>query len=496
MVNQSSCTYIYKNVAANCEELKKILGDPSDLSLEFHGSDHNVCIAYLESIIDEKDIKTNILQPLLSILSERNLSLEKVAAFLPETGSRQLNTLEAVVSDLLDGRTVVFLDKQSSALSFRTQGWAKHEPKEPESEQIVRGPREGFTETLSENIGMVRRWIKDPHLRTDSLEIGRRTKTKVAVMYLRDVADPRIVKEVKKRLSAIDIDGVLESSYLEHLITDRRLSIFPLTQATERSDKVTAAILEGRVAILVDKSPAVILVPVTINELYQSPQDYYYDFWLGSFIRMIRLLGNILAVGLSGLYISFVAFDPELLPAQFAFTIAYSRANNPLPLAAEVLMLELAIEVFREAGLRLPGIISQTLGIVAGITLGQAALMSGLVSPVTTMVVAIGAIASFTVPNYAVGLTWRVLRYLFIIGAGIFGFFGLTIVGVLVVVLAADMKSFGVSYLAPWAPLQWLELTDGPVRAPLWFRWLRPKTYRPHDRLRQGGTKGDDHEND
>ncbi|MGE5529683.1 MAG: spore germination protein [Patescibacteria group bacterium] len=338
-------------------------------------------------------------------LPERNDSLDKLATLLPQTGFQKYTDLETAASDLLLGRTLVFLDNETEAISFKTQGWARHELKEPTLEPAIRGPREGFTETLSENIGMIRRWIEDRRLRADQLKVGRRTKTKIAVMYLSDVAQPRLVAEVKRRLSAIDIDGIIDSGYLEQLIADRRASIFQLSQATERTDKVTASILEGRVAILVDKSPFVILVPVTVNELYQSAEDFYLNFWLASFTRLLRLLGNVLAVGLPGLYVAFASVNPDLLPPQFALIIASSRAHAPLPLVAEVFILEVALGVFYEAALRLPGALSQTVGIVSGIILGLVGIFSGIVSPATVIVVAVTAVASYTGPNYAVGLT-------------------------------------------------------------------------------------------
>jgi hypothetical protein len=464
--------------------------------VELHGPDQVIGIAYLESLVDEKDLKANLLTPLLQLIPERKYSLEKIATLLPQTGYKKYTDLETAASDLLQGRTLVFLDNETEAISFKTQGWAKHELKEPKSEPVVHGPREGFTETLNENIGMIRRWIADRRLRADHLDIGRRTKTKIAVMYLSDVANPRLVKEVKKRLSAIDIDGIIDSGYIEISIKDRRASIFQMTQSTERTDKVTAGILEGRVAILVDKSPFAILVPVTINELYQSSEDYYIDFWLASFTRLIRLFGTILAVGLPGLYVALVAVNPELLPTQFALTIASSRARVPLPLVAEVFILEVVVGIIYEAGLRLPGTLSQTVGIVFGVILGVVGAFSGLVSPATMIVVAITAIASYTGPNYTVGLVWRILKYIMLLAASLFGFFGLTIAGVLILGHAADLKSFGVSILAPWAPLEWPELADAAIRAPFWTRWNRPSTYRPQDRLRSGGTKREDDEND
>lgn len=254
--------------------------------------------------------------------------------------------------------------------------------------------------------------------------------------------------------------------------------------------------MEGRAAILVDKSPFAIIVPVTVNELYQSPEDYYFDFWLGSFMRLMRLLANNLAIALPGLYVALVAVNPELLPTYLALTVAGSRVDIPLPLIAEVLILEIMVEIFREAGLRLPGTIGETLGVVSGVVLGLMSVQSGIVSPATLVVVTITAVASFTGPSYSVGVTWRLLKYLLLAGAASFGLFGLTITGVGVLIHASCLKSFGVSYLAPWSPLLWRDLANGPIRMPFWFRWLRPKTFRPQDRLRSGGTKEEDETNE
>lgn len=487
---------ISKSIKANFERIADILGKSSDLNLELHGLNQSIGLAYLKTLTDYRDLQSNLLQPLISLPADGDLSLSKVAALTPKTAPERCASLETAISRLLEGKTLLFLEGENAALSFTTEGWVKHEPKEPLSERVIRGPREGFTETLDDNIGMVRRWIKDFHFRVETLEIGRRTRTKVAVLYLSDIAKPSLIKEARRRLSAIDIDGVIESGYIEQLIKDHRASIFPLTQSTERTDKVAAALLEGRAAILVDKSPFVIIAPVTVNELYQSPEDYYFDFWLGSFLRLIRLLANNLAIALPGLYVALVAVNPELLPVHLAITIAGSRVNIPIPLAAEVLILELMVEIFREAGLRLPGTIGETLGVVSGVVLGLMSVQSGIVSPATLVVVTITAVASFTGPSYSVSITWRLLKYLLLAGAASFGLFGLTITGVGVLIHASYLKSFGVSYLAPWAPLLWRDLANGPIRMPFWFRKFRPKTFRPQDRTRSGGVQEEDETNE
>lgn len=463
-------------------------GNPTDLRILPFGKDLSLYLIYLNSLIPLENYQ-GLIESLPPDCFDRN---QPNPPLTHEALLTNLAITEAV-EKMLAGHLLIVKPGTSSIACLDVQGWLRREPKEPQTERLIRGPREGFVETLEDNIGMIRRWIQDPKLKVEETSLGRRTKTRVAVMYLADVAHPRMVAEVNRRLKAIDIDGVLESGYIEQLISDRRASIFPLTQATERSDKAASAILEGRAVILVDKSPSSIIVPATINEMYQTPEDYYFSFWIGSFLRLIRLLGNNLAVVFPGLYIALIAYHPELLPTQLALSIAGTASRVPLPLIAEVLLLEIMVEVFREAGLRLPGAVGQTLGVVAGIVLGLSAVQAGFISPATLAVVAITAIASFTGPNYSVDIAWRLLKFMIIIAAAVLGLYGIILGGMAILIHAADLKSFGVSYLAPWAPPQWSSLKDGPFRIPFWARLYRPETYRPQDELRSGGTKEEDH---
>ncbi|MGQ9779909.1 MAG: spore germination protein [Bacillota bacterium] len=305
----------------------------------------------------------------------------------------------------------------------------------------------------------------------------------MAVLYLADVADRGLVEEVGRRLSRIEIDGIVDSGYLEQLTTDNRRSLFPLTQSTERPDKVVAAILEGRAAILVDGSPTAILVPATVNELYQSPDDYYYGLFHGSFLRAFRLLGNLLAVALPGLYVALVGVNPELLPIKFALAVAESRAGIALPLLLEILLMEIIIEIFREGSLRLPTTIGQTIGVAAGIVLGMAGVNAGIVSNATLVVVVIAAIASYSGPSYEVGITWRILRFGMIFAAAFLGLFGLAVFGLVILAHAANQNSFGVSYLAPWAPMRPRALLDTITRRSL-SQTERAGTYHPMEKGR------------
>lgn len=455
------------------------LGNPADL-IRIDLPTHGATVLFYDGLVDQTQLLKNI-----ESFNSKSFNIENSPWEL------EIRDLTDILEYLTQGHAILIrkIKKKLNVYKLSLPGWQLRPIEEPISEPVIRGPREGFTETLTVNTAMIRRWINNPALRIDQMTVGERSKTNVRLLYLNDVANPTIIKEVKVRICAIQIDGILESGYLEQLITDNRLTPFPLIQSTERSDKVAAAILEGRVAILVDKSPFALIAPTTINELYQSPEDYYFGFFLGSFLRFIRLLGNNLAVALPGLYIALTSFNPELLPTSFAFSIAQSRRGIPYPIFIEVLFLEIMVEIFREAGLRLPKNINQTLGVVAGVGLAFAAVQTRLVSGATLAVVSVTAIASFSSPSFSVGIAWRIFKFILIFGASFLGIVGLTLAGIFILAHAATLTSFGVSYLAPWAPLQWCELRDSIFRIPLWLRFNRPNYYHSINRSRMGKTR-------
>jgi hypothetical protein len=471
-----------------------MLGNPVDLHFESLITG-KVTLAYIESLANQTDLQTNLKGP-LSLLSgtKARYTWEELLPLISQSDGLKRLYIEDVIYDLMSGRTVVQISGNEVAHSFGTQKTMKRQPSDPLTERTVRGPRISLVETLEDNLLLIRRGIKDQALRIGEIIIGRRTRTKVVKIYLEDVANPKLVKEVDQRLRKIDLDGIVDIGYLEQLISDNRWSLFPLTQNTERPDKVLAAILEGRVAILADGSPNAIVVPTTVNELYQSPEDYYFTFWFGSFLRIFRIIGNTAAVALPGLYIALVGVNPELLPIKLALVVSGSRMGVAMPLLIELLIMEITLEIFREASLRLPTTVSQTLGVTAGIILGIAAVGAGLVSNTTLVVVIVTAIASYTGPNYHIGLSTRILKFVLIFAAAFLGLFGWTFVAMMMIAHAAIQNSFGTSYLSPWSPLRPLELVDAVFRRPLW-RGRRPVTYHPTDKVRNqdhGGGPDDD----
>ncbi len=465
------------------EFIKTNLGNPVDLYYESIGKPL-FTVVFLSSFTDKTELQSYILKSLAQVYTEEtNPTWEKLLCSIPNGIHFRRDDMMEAIKDLLKGYTLIHLSGSKIVYSFDTHKEVKRQPSEPLVERTIRGPKVSLLEVIDENILMFRRTIKNNQLRIDGMNIGERTQTRVAVLYLDDVADPAIVAEVHQRLSKINIDGIVDSGYIEQLITDNRYCIFPLTQSTERPDKIVAAILEGRIAILVDGSSNGIIVPVTVNELYQSPEDYYFTFWFGAFLRFFRILGNNIAVALPGLYIALIGVNPELLPIKFALTVAGSRMGVAIPILIELLAMEIVLEIFREGSLRLPTTVSQTLGVTAGIVLGTAAVAAGLVSNATLVVVIITAIASYSGPSYEIGLSWRVLRYFLIFAAAFMGIYGLFIAGIMVLTHAAIQNSFGISYLAPWAPIEIPELLDTVIRRPIWLR-RRLRIYHPTDKFR------------
>lgn len=476
------------------EEFKHLietaLKNPMDLRFESLNAG-KITIVFLISFTNKTDLQTNFLAPLGQLFQAKpDCTWETVLPVIAEEGGIARDSINDAANDLLNGYTVIHLEGSDQVYSFDTHQIVKQPPTAPLIERTIRGPKISLLEDIHQNILLIRKQIRHCELKVEGVKLGSRSQTKIAIVYLKDVANPQIVAEVHRRLNQIEIDGIIDSGYIEQSISDNHWSLFPLTQSTERPDKLIAGILEGRVVILVDGSSIGIIVPVTVNELYQSPEDYYFPFWFGVFLRVFRILGNNLAVTLPGLYIALLGVNPALLPIKFTLTAAGGRIGVAIPLVVELLFMEFVVEIFREGSLRLPTPVSQTLGVASGIILGYAAVNAGIVSNVTLIVSIISAIASYSGPNYEIGISWRILRFALIFAGAVFGLYGLTVGGLIILTHAAIQNSFGISYLSPWAPLLPIELIDTVFRRPLWLK-RRFQIYQPvdQDRLPKKGGK-------
>ncbi|EKP95818.1 spore germination protein [Thermaerobacter subterraneus] len=407
-------------------------------------------------------------QPALPPELAGRLTRELQQAITIATQVRRTRSYRQAAQAVVEGKAVLVVAGVPDMLTFGAEGWPKRQPDEPESERTIRGPREGLVETLSDNLALIRRFIRDPSLRVRKIKLGKVTRTPVAMVYIENLAPQATVDEVWERLQSIDADAIIESGTVEEYLTGRKGSIFPLVHATERTDKVAAALLEGRVVVLVDRSPFALFVPTSLAELYQSPDDYYVNFWQGTAVRLLRIVGLFISLALPGLYITLVGFHPELIPTKLALASAGIRQGTPMPAAVELVAMELLFELFREGGLRLPAAVGQTVGIAGGVVLGTAAAQAGFVSGIVIVVTAGTAIASFAIPNYFLGLTWRILKFALIALSATFGLTGLVAGMLLVAAHLAAAESAGAPYMTPFGPMRPKRLLRMAVRPPHW----------------------------
>ena len=484
-----------KSVSKNLEKFKAFLGESSDAVFrEFSlGMQGIPCAAvFIDGLVDEMVINEQILKPMMYQIAilENTLqkSIEPGKAFeyvkmrvLAVGDIKEAETLDEAFILIMSGEVGIMIEGFEKILIASARGWPQRSIEEPPSEIVIRGPREGFTETLRSNTALLRRKIKDPNFVIKNIQIGRRGKTDVAYAYIKGIANQKLVEEVERRLNQIDVDIFLDSSQIEHHVQDRYMTIFPQIEVSERPDRTAASLAEGRVAILMDNSPYALIVPATFYQFFQSSEDYYERWPLASIIRILRWIGAFLASLTPGLYVSIVSFHPGFIPTSLAISIAATRATVPFPAFLEALLMELTFELLREAGARLPRAIGQTIGIVGGLIIGDAAVRAGITSPIMVIVVAITAIASFIIPSYNAALGIRLLRFPFIILAAIFGIYGVILGFIFLNVHLVSLKSYGVSFMTPQAPIRYQDWKDFLIRLPSQMAMRRPTSTYPVD---------------
>lgn len=414
---------------------------------------------FIDEIIDILMIDIRQVKPEADELKENFFDALKNGG-IATTDFREETDFEKVIDEILTGNTVFLVDGFDTAIILSTKGFPRRGVSTPDTEVVVQGSKEAFTETFRVNSVLIRRRIRDTNLKLKQMRIGKRSKTDVGIMYMQDIAREEVLQEVEKRLNMIDIDAILDSGYIEQFIEDDYKSPFPQMQLTERPDKVAAALLEGRIAIIVDNTPFVIIVPTILASFYQSSEDYYQRWQIMSFTRILRYIAGAIAVFLPGLYIAIAAYHPSMIPMELILKMAQARQNVPIPAVLEIVIMELAFETLREAGIRLPAATGNTLGIVGGIIIGQAAVEAGIVSPIVVIVIALTAICSFAIPNIALVAGYRLVKYFIILMSSLLGFFGFWLGTLICLIHLVTLKSFGVPYLYPFVSVKDYGLND------------------------------------
>jgi spore germination protein len=481
------------------QKFKEISVDMHDVNireLRIGSIKTRAAILYVDGLTDEDKMDQNILKPLMNAYQPfKDMNAVPEAKQLQDILIQEVlliseieltNNAYLTLQKVLFGSAVLLVEGISEAFVLSSPKGITRGIQEPESEAVLRGSRSGFNETLSDNTAILRRHGQSTELAMISFTVGKRMQKELILTYIKDIANDELVEEVKRRIKTIDLDDVQESGYVEQLIEDNNFSPFQQIQNTERPDRVMAALLEGRVAILLDGTPFALIMPVTFGMLLQSPEDYNDRWIVGSLLRLLRFFAASISLFAPALYISFLSFQPGLIPTKLAISIIASRQGVPFTVLIEALIMEISIEILREAGLRLPKPIGPAMGIVGGLIIGQAAVEAGIVSPILVIVVSVTAVSSFSMPMYSAGMTIRVLRFVAMFFAAIFGLYGVVLFFLLLSSHLIKLKSFGVPYLGLAVPNNTVNWKDFIFRMPFQFLTGRPTLLKPKDPLRKG----------
>ena len=359
-------------------------------------------------------------------------------------------TVEEAVDGLLTGETILFVDGFTKAVKIPDDGYPHMGITEADSEKVIRGSNEGFCDSVKQNAALIRKRVRSPKVKVRQVKAGVRSNTNVYLVYVEDLARPELVREMEKRLGNFKIDGVLDSGVIEQLTEKKWYSPFPQFQTTQRPDRAAMSILEGRVVVLSENSPVALILPTDYNSFIRTSDDYYNRFEIATFGRILRYLASFFSMTLPGFYLAVTNFHTQILPTTLLFAFAKARQGVPFPAVVEVLLMELSFELLREAGVRLPGAMGNTIGIVGGLIIGQAAVEANLVSPIVVIVVAFTALCSFAIPNEEFATAFRILKFFFIAVCAWIGYFGMLSGLLAVLTHLSQLKSFGIPYLMPF----------------------------------------------
>ena len=483
---------ISKSLDKNRRTLKKVFSHSDDLiyrDIYLENSNTTLLLVCIDGMVERDLIGEHILTPLQAEDNKENNKIdlkkkitEKLLTVLEVEVTKDFNKL---IRALLSGNTLLFIEGYNQALMIGTTGWEARSIESPSSEETIGGSREGFVESVKTNISLIRKRIKTTNLAVELLEVGCRTRTNIAIIYLKGVINQELVNEVRARIKRIDTDGIVGSAQIEQLIENHKWSIFPQVLATERVDKTVGSILEGRISIIVDGTPFVLIAPITFATFLNSPDDYYERSITSSVMRIIRYISYFLTTSLPALYLALTAYHPGMIPTPLVLTITSSRMGLPFPTIIEVLIMEFTLEILTEASIRLPRPIGQAVSIVGGLVIGQAAVQAGIVSPLIIIIVSLTALTSFVIPVYSFTLSNRLIRFPLIIMAGLAGLYGIFMGWIFILIHLASLESFGVRYLGDFSPYKLEHLKDTIIKVPQSWMIQRPEVLNVEDTKKQ-----------
>lgn len=470
---------LYEEVSDNLNYVSKVLGESFDLvareiTLYNEHQELKIGVLVMEGLSDN----TFVNQTILNNLSRRFEQLEQKIkkgelletfekSLLPISNVESKELFGDLLNHLLNGDTIIIIQGIPSFLAISSKGFKERAVDEPNNNISVKGSRESFTESLATNISLLRRRMKNPNLWIKKMVIGKKTNCNIALVYINGLTNEELIKTVEKRLNNEQIESIVDSAYLKYYLREEKHSIFPLIYDSERPDTIIGNLYEGRLAIVVDGSPFVLVVPITFSHFLSSVEDYYNKSFVGSALRIIRYIALLIALFLPALYICAVKFNSELLPINLMYSISGQRANVPLPADIEILITLLAFDLLTEAGTRMPRAVGTALSFVGAIVIGQAAVEANLISAVMLIVVAVNGIGTLLIPDYDMSLTVKFVRYIILMASIFLGLIGFSIVTLVLLVHLISLRSFGKPYMQPLAPLTSSGLLDTIIVAPL-----------------------------
>lgn len=449
--------------------------------------DYSVFICFFDGLVDTIVVNMSIIQPLMTLstlpVNTKDQTVRDVVYnhLIPQSQIKICRTYQEVVDEVNFGGLGIFIDGLDVAFACDVKGWEHRNVEQPTSELNIRGPKESFNEINRKNSALIRKIIKDENLIVEDILVGERSKTPCSMVYIKNLANDSLVREVRRRIKSIKIAYLRDAGELEQFLEDSPYLPAPQMLLTERPDRVASYLSEGRVGIIVHGSPFAIVVPVTFFNLIHSPEDYYLRYPYATFLRLIRILGILFTLLLPSFYLAVTNYHHEMLPTDLLLAIASAREKVPFPTVISIFIMEIAFELIREAGIRIPGPIGPTLSIVGALILGQAAVAANLVSPILIIVVALTAIGSFAIPDFSLGYSFRALRFIYIILASFAGLLGISLGIFIHLLVLVHAKSFGVPFMVPFAPKTSGTRTNVILKTPLWKEEDRPDFINPKD---------------
>ena len=483
---------ISKSLRENERYIRKRLENCADILIRPMrlGEDRKVdCLmVYIEVAVSNMMLDDSALGKMVNHFWE--VSPEKIQEFIKNNSLgiadvKKLKDMDEVFSALLAGNAVFFMDGYDQAMKISSKGYPGMGVSEAEAEKVLRGSREGFSDSVKTNSALVRKRLRDTRLKVEEHRIGTRTNTMLHMLYMEDLVREEFLEDVRERLDSYEIDGILDSGMLEQLTEDTWYSPFPQYQTTERPDRAAQEILNGKIVLICDNSPSVLILPSSFQGFMESSEDWNQRFEMASFLRVLRYLALAAATLFPGVYLAVIRFHTQILPTNLILSFADAREGVPFSSVVELLFLELAFELIREAGVRVPGALGNAIGIVGGLIVGDAAVSANLVSPIVVMIVALTALGSMTIPNEEFASAFRLLKYVFLFLGGFLGMFGIVLGIYLLIAHLAGLLSFGMPYLMPFVKKEPEPgVGSGILRMPFRKRWQRPLYAKREENIR------------